>query len=304
MSVLPDNLFDQCCNTQAGPDICNIWNTPVVQTDNGPPFNGNEFAKFAQALGFKHRKVTLLWPRANGEVEKFVKTIKKYVKATKTEGKNGRKELQAFLRSYRTAPHATTGVAPSVMLMRRFVRSKIPQIDRADPVSEIIRKRDSFQKEKMKLYTDNKCYVKPSNIFVGDSVLVKRPFPMNKGASVYDPNPMTVVGAKGNMITAKNSDTTVTRNSSFFKKLPSDVSSDHQEDDSFFIPPVQEYPEQTRNETPLKSPNKDVIPLENLPVKELNTPSTAPPGNENTKPPQPGEPSEIPLSDSVPGPQR
>ena len=43
----------------------------VVKSDNGPPFNGEEFTKFACVLGFKHRKVTLLWPRANGEVERF-----------------------------------------------------------------------------------------------------------------------------------------------------------------------------------------------------------------------------------------
>ena len=30
----------------------------VVKSDNGPPFNSNEFAKFASFLGFEHRKVT------------------------------------------------------------------------------------------------------------------------------------------------------------------------------------------------------------------------------------------------------
>ena len=37
------------------------FGTPrVVKSDNGPPFNGDEFAKFAGALGFKHRKVEYL----------------------------------------------------------------------------------------------------------------------------------------------------------------------------------------------------------------------------------------------------
>ena len=69
------------------------FGTPkIVRSDNGPPFNGEEFAKFAHALGFKHRKVTPLWPRANGEVERFVKTLKKCLKAAKVEGRNWRKE--------------------------------------------------------------------------------------------------------------------------------------------------------------------------------------------------------------------
>ena len=41
----------------------------VVKSDNSPPFNGHEFAQFADYLGFKHRRVTPLWPEANGAVQ-------------------------------------------------------------------------------------------------------------------------------------------------------------------------------------------------------------------------------------------
>ena len=54
------------------------FGTPdVVKSDNGPPFNSKEFALFAQDLGFKHRKITPRWPGANGEVERFVRTVKR-----------------------------------------------------------------------------------------------------------------------------------------------------------------------------------------------------------------------------------
>ena len=99
----------------------------VVKSDNGPPFNGEEFTKFACVLGFKHRKVTPLWPRANGEVERSVKTLKKCIKAAKVEGRNWRKELQDILRNYRITPHATIGVAPAVLLLKRPVRNKLSQ---------------------------------------------------------------------------------------------------------------------------------------------------------------------------------
>ena len=37
------------------------FGTPnVVKSDKGPPFNGQDFAKFADVLGFKHRTVTPL----------------------------------------------------------------------------------------------------------------------------------------------------------------------------------------------------------------------------------------------------
>ena len=190
-----------------------------VKSDNGPPFNGEEFAKFACVLGFKHRKVTPLWPRANGEVERFVKTLKKCIKAAKVEGRNWRKELQAILRNYRTTPHATTGVAPAVLLLKRPVRNKLPQVNHIDPVAEIVRERDSSQKLKMKACADNKANVKPCNVSLDEAVLVKSPFSASKGGTVYGPTPMTVVSKKGSMITAEGDNRTVTRNSSFFKNI-------------------------------------------------------------------------------------
>ena len=49
----------------------------VFKTDNGPPFNGAMVKEFANYLGFHHRKITPLWPQANGEAELFMKTSKK-----------------------------------------------------------------------------------------------------------------------------------------------------------------------------------------------------------------------------------
>ena len=57
----------------------------VVRSDNGPTFNGKEFKVFANALGFKHCKVKPLRPRANGEVERFMRTLKKSIEAAKRE---------------------------------------------------------------------------------------------------------------------------------------------------------------------------------------------------------------------------
>ena len=192
----------------------------VVKSDNGPPFNGEEFSKFSRVVGFKHRKVTPFWPRANGEVERLVKTLKKCLKAAKSEGTNWRKALQSFLRSYRSTPHLTTGVAPSVLLLGRATRNKLPQIKSLDPVAEIIRRKDSSQKQKIKAYADNKSYVTPCTIRPGESVLVKKSYTASKSDLPYNSTPMTVVSKKGSMITAQgDGQPQITRNSSFFKKL-------------------------------------------------------------------------------------
>ena len=152
-----------------------------------------------------------------------MKTLKKCLKAAKVEGRNWRKEPQAILRNYRTSPHQTTGVDPAVLLLKRPVRNKLTQTNFVDPVSEIVRKRDLSQKSKFKAHAHSKVYVKPSTISPGETVLVKRPFTASKGATVYDPTPLTVVDKKGSMITAQNKNRMVTRNSSFFKTLDQSV---------------------------------------------------------------------------------
>ena len=44
------------------------YGTPLkTKSDNGPPFNGEEFNNFSKIYGFKHRKLAPKHPQANGE---------------------------------------------------------------------------------------------------------------------------------------------------------------------------------------------------------------------------------------------
>ena len=70
----------------------------ILKSGNGPPFNGHEFKNFADYVGFKHRKITPLWPKANGEAERLVQTFEKNIRIAHIEGKNWKQEL------YNTAP--------------------------------------------------------------------------------------------------------------------------------------------------------------------------------------------------------
>ena len=51
----------------------------VLKSDNGLPFQSDDFAKFAIYLGFKHRQIMPYWPRANAECERFMKTLGKCI---------------------------------------------------------------------------------------------------------------------------------------------------------------------------------------------------------------------------------
>ena len=71
----------------------------MLQSDNEPPFNGAYFKNFSEHLGFKHLKSTSLWPRANGEAERFMTTLEKCIRAATVEYKNWKQELNEFFHS-------------------------------------------------------------------------------------------------------------------------------------------------------------------------------------------------------------
>ena len=84
-----------------------------VVSDNGPPFNSDEFNKYMQILGIQYYLVTPHWFQVNGEVERFNQPLKKAIQAAIVEEKVRRQELKRFLFQYCTTPHCTTEVQPS-----------------------------------------------------------------------------------------------------------------------------------------------------------------------------------------------
>ena len=73
----------------------------VLRSDNGQPFNGKDFA---HTLGSNSRKVNLLLPRADGEVERFMHTVKKTIEAEKVDHRPRKEELCDLLHNYRATP--------------------------------------------------------------------------------------------------------------------------------------------------------------------------------------------------------
>ena len=100
------------------------------------------------------------------------------------------------------------------------MRNKLPEVTQLINDSTDIAQGDHQAKIRMKAYADSKANVKPSNISVGDTVVVKRDPSTKKSLSPYMPEPYTVAERKRSMITAKSGDAVTTRNSSFFKQIP------------------------------------------------------------------------------------
>jgi transposase InsO family protein len=214
----------------------------IIKSDNGPPFNSDAFAKFAKHKGFKHRKITPLWPLANGEAERFMRTIKKTMKAAISQGRSWNQDLNSFLLNYRATPHSSTKVAPATLLFGRNIQTTLPSMSLESHERTIIAN-DREAKSKMKTYADRKAWVKDANFKIGDPVLLKREG-VQRSDPPFNPKPLTVTAQKGSMITAHRNGKEVTRNSSHFKPSPNtpneSPSSDEEEEDIPHIEPATE----------------------------------------------------------------
>ena len=210
----------------------------VIRSDNGPPFFGEEVKLFMSENGIEHKRITPLWPQANSEAENFMKPLTKAIRSARAEGREWKRDMYKFLLNYRATPHTTTGFIPSELLFNRKIRTKLPQVVVSRNQSDIgskVKAKDEQAKEKMKANTHGKSGNKPSNIQIGDTVLIRQR-KENKWSMKFDPLPFRVVRKKGTMITALRRGKYVTRNASFFKKLPpqsvdTDPESDEEDDD-------------------------------------------------------------------------
>ncbi|GFR80235.1 transposon Ty3-G Gag-Pol polyprotein [Elysia marginata] len=243
------------------------FGTPIVlKSDNGPPFNGTEFAAFAKKLGFHHRKITPLWPEANGEAERFVRTVNKFIHTCESENVSWKEELPNFLRQFRSTPHSSTGVSPHEALTGRKMTTSFPEIhiemDSSSSTRYNLAMKDFTSKAKQKEFADHTRKTQPHSLNVGDTVLIRQK-KTNKLTPPYIPKPYRITDVKGSMVTAKRGTHRIVRNSSYFKQIPYQQVEEEEEIDTdtedIPIPEThkQQYPQphaEPRSSLPTRSP--------------------------------------------------
>ena len=193
----------------------------IIISDNGPPFNGDEYVRYLKALGIQAKFSTPYWPQGNATVERFMQPLGKALKTAKVEGRPWRQELNRFLLQYRTTPHCTTGVPPSELLFNRTVKGKIPVITKKKITNRHKEARDNekTRRERNKEYADHRRNARKSDIEIGDYVLVRQE-KKNKLTANFNPEPYKVIKKTGVEITAqRNNGHKITRNVSHFKKI-------------------------------------------------------------------------------------
>lgn len=88
----------------------------------------------------------------------------------------------------------------------RKMRTKLPHVPATTFDSEEVRDRDSLEKEKGRVYGDNRRRAKHSTIKVGDRVLAKRMKRDNKLSSEFGPEEYSVVSKKGTEVVIRSTE--------------------------------------------------------------------------------------------------
>uniref|UniRef100_A0A914Z7V6 RNA-directed DNA polymerase n=1 Tax=Panagrolaimus superbus TaxID=310955 RepID=A0A914Z7V6_9BILA len=109
----------------------------VLVTDNGPQFASAEFAEYCNHRGIKHMRSPVYTPQSNGQAERMVDVVKRFVKKNILYlGPNMSLEdcINAFLLGNRSTPSAATpgNVPPALVHLGRDLRTTLdllrPQI--------------------------------------------------------------------------------------------------------------------------------------------------------------------------------
>jgi len=131
-------------------------------SDNGPPFQSAEFKTFMRMNGVSHILVSPYHPASNGAAERFVQSFKRALAAAKNDDYNVQQQIARFLLTYRTTPHATTGVTPAHLFMGRELRTRLSL---AKPSVH-----DKVQSKQSTMISDRERY---REFYPGDHVTVK-----------------------------------------------------------------------------------------------------------------------------------
>ena len=108
------------------------------------------------------------------------------------------------------------------MLFGREPRTKLPQksdVKSKTHVEVRAAKNDAHAKLKMKQYADQRNRAVPTNIKIGDTVLLRKDKKFEKSSTPFHTTPYEVINKKGNMVTCQAGGRKITRNSMWFRKL-------------------------------------------------------------------------------------
>lgn len=195
----------------------------IIRCDNGPPFNSSEFADYCSRKDIQLIRTIPYWPQMNGLVERQNQGILRTLRIAKAIKADWRKAIQDYVYAYNTTPHSVTGKAPTELLTGRPVKDLLPSLrnDSYWQRDDEIRDNDAIRKMKGKLYADQRRRAKPSEIEVGDNVMLRN-YETGKLEARFKLDKFTVVKKNGSDVIVTNEEGILYRRPvSHLKKWPS-----------------------------------------------------------------------------------
>ena len=95
---------------------------------NGVRFTSTELKSFIEKTGINHIRTAIYHQSSNGQVKRYVQTIKQALRAIKQSKKPIDGKINDFLISYQSTPHTTTWYTPAQLLIGRKISTKIDLI--------------------------------------------------------------------------------------------------------------------------------------------------------------------------------
>lgn len=199
-----------------------------IRADNGPPFSSEEFSNYCTRKNIRLIRTIPYWPQMNGLVERQNQGILRTLRIAKAINADWRKAIRDYVYAYNTTPHSVTGRAPMELLTGRPVKDLLPSL-RTEPYwnrDEASRDNDAINKMKGKLYADHRRRAKPSEIDVGDNVMLRN-YETGKLEPKFKLDKFTVVKKSGNDTIVTNEEGVMYRRPvTHLRKWPSEIGTD------------------------------------------------------------------------------
>lgn len=191
-----------------------------IKSDNGPPFNGEDYKRYCTDHGINAIFSTPLFPQQNGMVECYMKLVNKAMASAVANQTNYMVELQAAIKAHNSAQHAVTKVPPEEVMNGRKIRRGLPLLDSTVARNdELIEERDQRAKQMAKHREDNRRGARECRVMPGDTVVVERQN-RAKGDSRFDPTRYTVhKQSNGNLVLSDEKGKLLKRHVSLTRKV-------------------------------------------------------------------------------------
>lgn len=195
----------------------------TIKSDNGPPFNGKQYADYCEAHGIERIHSTPLFPQQNGTIERYMQLVNKAMQIAENDSKEYMQSLAETIRAHNCAKHRVTAISPEELMYNRKIRRALPLVGETTVTHESlnIKTRDSREKILAKNREDKKRGAKDTKLNVGDTAVIMRNI-RSKGESRFDPTPWKIIDKKRGDLELEAADGRRTkRNVTMVKKIVS-----------------------------------------------------------------------------------